>query len=299
MPAGILIIRTDSGDHARELVDELFGVASIAVGEELLTCYGTDPETWWHPLAWTIEEQAFFRRFFGGGVSQSEPRKTEMVTTMERAKQIFHATAAAVGLVDSAEEISAEDIARAAREKNRLLFAQLPEATEAMRAAARNLEAVNQKITSGEMHIGADRQPGYIYRDAASRFRVCQQARTALIDSAPVEVRTRRQRKKRELVSTSTRINLLTRQQIPSLEMEITAAKATSAAADRTAKLHSHNNDLHTRKDAARQAELCRNFVVDKEIELETLQLELASLEEKADTLQAEVTEIDRQILES
>ena len=105
MTPGILILKVESGAHARELIDDIFGVDSFAVGEELLTIYGDDEETWFTPLAFTLTEQAFLRRFFGGGISQSE-RKTKMVGAMDRAKQIVHSGLAAVGLVDSAAEIA-------------------------------------------------------------------------------------------------------------------------------------------------------------------------------------------------
>ena len=97
MTPGILILKTTSGSHAKELVDDIFAVDSFAVGEELLTIYGNDEDSWYTPLAFTLTEQAFLRRFFGSGISQPSAKENRMVTTMERAKQIIHGAAAAVG----------------------------------------------------------------------------------------------------------------------------------------------------------------------------------------------------------
>ena len=295
MTPGILILKTTSGSHAKELVDHIFGVDSFVVGHELLTIYGDDEETWWHPLAFTLTEQAFFRRFLGGGVSQPEQRKPEMVTTMEKAKQIVHGAAAAVGLVDSAQEI-----ARAKeREANRKLFAQLPERTVAMQTASRELEATNQKIASGELHVGSARPREQDFAHAARLFRACQAARTALFDGAPRELRIRYFRKKRELVSVSSRIHLLTRQQIPDAECELAMFEEKKAAAIKTQAKFSDHHDWQTRHQAADEVRQRTGEVSSLKTNLETARIELGTLNEKLLALQADVAQIDADILAS
>ena len=291
MTPGILILKVESGAHARELIDDIFGVDSFAVGEELLTIYGDDQETWFTPLAFTLTEQAFLRRFFGGGVSQSE-RKTKMVGAMDRAKQIVHSSLAAVGLVDSAAEI-----ARAkAREAQRQLFLQLDAATEAMKEASRELEIMNVKIASGELHVGAARIHERKFSEAGVKVCACKAARTALRNSAPDELRIKYFRKKRELVSTSTRINLLTRQQIPDAERELVKLQEAATSAAKTESAFRHK-DHYTRAQLEGEVRRADRAAGGVEVDLEGLRMELTAATERLSVLEIELKEIDAALL--
>lgn len=291
MPAGILIIRTESGSHARELIDGIFGVDSFVLGDKLLTIYGDDPDNWFEPLAYTMTEVDFLRRFLGGGDSQHE-RETMGTTMMEGAKKLIHSAGVALRLVDSDEEIALAKKREAAREQ----FSKLDERATAMKAAAHALDDAKQKIALGEMFDGAERPLEKVYLETVIFFRASQQARTVLFDSAPDALRTKYFRKKRELVSVQTRINLLNRQQIPDCERAIANMKAGAEAA--ASFLETTVVSETGKRQLAKEARDTARDIQDAQSELDFFQQELATLSaDKLPALQSELNQINSELL--
>ncbi|MFN0017716.1 MAG: hypothetical protein ACKVP0_05605 [Pirellulaceae bacterium] len=295
MPRGILILKVENGSHAREVIDRIFGCDSFAVGHELLTIYGDDENHWFEPLGFTLTEQAFFRRFFSGGVSQPEQqRTTEMSAVMDHVKKAGRYVAENLGLVDSPAEI-----ARAKeREAKRMLLTTEDSLVDAMKAESREVEAVKAKVTTGELHPGAILIPTHRYNDAANKVQQCKRARTALFNTADAGLRARYFRKKKEAVSASTRINLLERQQLPDSSREL--AKLQEVAQTAAANVATYQNrDANSRAQLENEVRKANRDVVNIEGDIEGYNLELASLKEKHVTLQAELKEIKAAMLAS
>lgn len=293
MTPGILILKVKSGSHARELIDDIFGVDSFVVGDKLLTIYGDDAESWFEPLAFTLTEQEFFRRFLGGGISQPIEGTNKMSAVMDNAKKIVHGAAAAIGLVD----IKAEVNNAAFREGQRQLLASKEQLLEDVRRTARELETVNAKIESGELWKGAERTADRAYRQALAKSTLVNSARQKLFNSSPAELQRAYFFHKREFVSLVTRINLLTRQQIPDAERALATAKERAASADKTAAKCDRGRDMSTRANAAEYAAVEQRTMALREYELNMLRDELATAEQKLAGIQAQLAEAEAAVI--